>query len=146
MQSADGRYVITYNGEIYNFPEMKTQLEARGVVFRTTSDTEALPPLYALDGPDMLRALKQAGWERYSLFARPDGLIVGYVEADDLDAAQRAMAMTDANTRWQHEMQRFFVSVDGQAPGGTLVLLEPIFNLDDQLAAADRDPASSRDG
>ncbi len=89
--------------------------------------------------PDMLRALKQAGWERYSLFARPDGLIVGYVEAEDLDAAQRAMAVTDANTRWQQEMRRFFVSIDGQAPGGTLVLLEPIFNLDDQLAAPDPD-------
>ena len=32
-------------------------------------------------------------------------------------------------------MRRFFVSVDGQAPAGDLVLLEPIFNLDDQLAA-----------
>jgi L-rhamnose mutarotase len=87
--------------------------------------------------PDMLRALKQAGWERYSLFARSDGLIVGYVEAEDLDAAQRAMAVTDVNTRWQQEMRRFFVSVDGQAPSGTPVLLEPVFNLDDQLAATD---------
>jgi L-rhamnose mutarotase len=97
--------------------------------------------------PDMLRALAQAGWERYSLFARPDGLIVGYVEAADLAAAQLAMAVTDVNTRWQDEMRRYFVSLDGQAPGGTMVLLEPIFNLDDQLAAADgRDPASAADG
>jgi L-rhamnose mutarotase len=97
--------------------------------------------------PDMLRALQQAGWERYSLFARPDGLIVGYVEAEDLAAAQLAMAVTDVNTRWQNEMRRYFVSLDGQAPGGTMVLLEPIFNLDDQLAAADdRDPASAADG
>jgi L-rhamnose mutarotase len=92
--------------------------------------------------PDMLRALHQAGWERYSLFARPDGLIVGYLEADDLAAAQLAMAVTDANTRWQEEMRRYFVSLDGLAPGGTMVLLEPIFNLDDQLTATDgRDPA-----
>jgi hypothetical protein len=34
-------------------------------------------------------------------------------------------------------MRRYFTSVDGQAPGGTIVLLEPIFNLDDSLAAAD---------
>ena len=85
----------------------------------------------------MLRALQQAGWERYSLFARPDGLIVGYVEAEDLDAAQHAMAATDANTQWQSEMRRYFTSVDGHAPGGIMVLLEPIFNLDDALAAAD---------
>ena len=63
--------------------------------------------------PDMLRALRQAGWERYSLFARPDGLIVGYLEAENLDAAQRAVAATEANTRWQQDMRRFFVSVDG---------------------------------
>jgi len=85
--------------------------------------------------PAMLQALKQAGWERYSLFARPDGLIVGYLEAENLDAAQRAVAATEANTRWQQDMRRFFVSVDGQVPAGDLVLLEPIFNLDDQLAA-----------
>jgi L-rhamnose mutarotase len=97
--------------------------------------------------PDMLRALKLAGWERYSLFAKPDGLIVGYTEAEDLEAAQHAMAATDANTRWQSEMRRYFVSIDGQAPGGTMVLLEPIFNLDDQLAALDaRDPAPLGEG
>jgi L-rhamnose mutarotase len=95
--------------------------------------------------PDMLRALQQAGWERYSLFARPDGLIVGYVEAEDLGTAQHAMAATDVNTRWQSEMGRYFTSVDGQTPGGAIVLLEPIFNLDDSLAAAnDRDQASGR--
>jgi L-rhamnose mutarotase len=85
--------------------------------------------------PDMLRALKQAGWERYSLFARPDGLIVGYVEAEDLDAAQRAVAASGANTRWQADMARFFVAVD-EAPPGQPVLLQPIFNLDDQLEKA----------
>jgi len=58
MASADGRYVITYNGEIYNFPELKARLEARGARFRTTSDTEALLHLYALDGAQMVRALR----------------------------------------------------------------------------------------
>ena len=79
--------------------------------------------------------LQLAGWERYSLFARPDGLIVGYLEAEDLAAAQRAIEATEANTRWQLQMRKFFVSVDGQAPAGDLVLLEPIFSLDDQLGA-----------
>lgn len=58
MTSADGRLAITYNGEIYNFPELKTQLEARGVRFRTTSDTEALLHLYALDSAEMVRRLR----------------------------------------------------------------------------------------
>ena len=96
--------------------------------------------------PDMLQALKQTGWERYSLFARPDGLIVGYLEAEDLDAAQRAIAATEANTRWQRDMRRFFVSVDGQAHAGDLVLLEPIFNLDDQLTAIVEKAGSETNG
>jgi asparagine synthase (glutamine-hydrolysing) len=42
MLSADGRYVITYNGEIYNFLELRRELEAQGVIFRTQSDTEVI--------------------------------------------------------------------------------------------------------
>ena len=42
MFSADGRYVITYNGEIYNFLELKKTLEKMGHSFSGTSDTEVL--------------------------------------------------------------------------------------------------------
>ncbi len=84
--------------------------------------------------PDMLRALHETGWRNYSLFARPDGLLVGYVEADDLDAAQRAMAATEVNTRWQAQMSRYFTGLDGRPPDEGFVLLEEIFNLEDQLA------------
>ncbi len=84
--------------------------------------------------PDMLRALHETGWRHYSLFARPDGLLVGYVEADDLDAAQRAMAATEVNARWQAQMSRYFTGLDGRPPDEGFVLLEEIFNLEDQLA------------
>jgi len=40
--SADGRYVIVFNGEIYNFKSLRRDLEADGVTFRTQSDTEVL--------------------------------------------------------------------------------------------------------
>ena len=40
MQSADGRFVITFNGEIYNFRDLRKELEASGSTFRTESDTE----------------------------------------------------------------------------------------------------------
>ncbi|MDQ1420954.1 MAG: L-rhamnose mutarotase [Acidimicrobiaceae bacterium] len=83
--------------------------------------------------PEMLRALNAAGWHRYSLFARDDGLLVGYVEAADLAEAQMAMAATDVNTRWQAEMSRFFTGLDGRRPDEGLLVLEEIFNLDDQL-------------
>jgi len=84
--------------------------------------------------PAMLRALYETGWRNYSLFARPDGLLVGYVEADDLDAAQRAMAMTEVNARWQAQMSRFFTGLGGRPPDEGFVLLEEVFNLEDQLA------------
>jgi L-rhamnose mutarotase len=87
--------------------------------------------------PDMLRALRGAGWRRYSIFARPDGLLTGYVEADDLAAAQRAMAATEVNARWQAAMSRYFTGLDGRPPDEGFVLLEEIFNLDDQLAHLD---------
>lgn len=58
MASADGRLVIVFNGEIYNYPALRAELEAEGVCFRTTSDTEALLHLYARDGAAMLSRLR----------------------------------------------------------------------------------------
>ena len=42
MVSADDRYVISYNGEVYNFPDLRRELEGAGVGFRSDSDTEVL--------------------------------------------------------------------------------------------------------
>jgi L-rhamnose mutarotase len=82
--------------------------------------------------PDMLEALAESGWHHYSLFLRDDGLLVGYVEAEDLAAAQAAMARTDVNGRWQAEMAEFFTGIDGRPPDEGFVLLREIFHLEDQ--------------
>jgi L-rhamnose mutarotase len=58
--------------------------------------------------PEMLAALRAAGWSNYSLFLRSDGLLIGYLETEDFEAAQRAMEETDVNARWQAEMAPFF--------------------------------------
>src|SRR5437667_10790840 len=50
MSTADGRYTIVFNGEIYNFQELRRELEGRGVRFRTRSDTEALLEAYVAWG------------------------------------------------------------------------------------------------
>jgi L-rhamnose mutarotase len=84
--------------------------------------------------PEMLAALRDTGWRNYSLHLRADGLLVGYVEADDLAAAQRAMAATEVNARWQAEMAPFFADLDGRAPDEGFLVLEEIFHLEDQLA------------
>jgi L-rhamnose mutarotase len=84
--------------------------------------------------PEMLAALRDTGWRNYSLHLREDGLLVGYVEADDLDAAQRAMAATEVNARWQAEMAEFFAGLDGRPPDEGFLVLEEVFHLEDQLA------------
>jgi asparagine synthase (glutamine-hydrolysing) len=58
MTSADGKIVVTFNGEIYNYQALHAELEAAGVRFRTTSDTEALLHLYARYGPAMVHRLR----------------------------------------------------------------------------------------
>ena len=83
--------------------------------------------------PEMLQALAETGWRNYSLFLADDGLLVGYVEADDLQASLEAMARTEVNARWQAEMAPFFTDLDGRGPDEGLVLLEEVFHLEDQL-------------
>ena len=56
--SADGGLVIVFNGEIYNFRELRTELEAQGVVFRTRTDTEVILALYARDGTNCVDRLR----------------------------------------------------------------------------------------
>jgi asparagine synthase (glutamine-hydrolysing) len=54
MSSADGRFKLTFNGEIYNYPLLRTRLEREGVRFRTRSDSEVLIEAYRLWGADSL--------------------------------------------------------------------------------------------
>jgi asparagine synthase (glutamine-hydrolysing) len=58
MVSADGKLVITFNGEIYNYKDIRFGLKAKGRVFRTETDTEVLLQLYADKGIAMLDDLR----------------------------------------------------------------------------------------
>src|SRR5260370_2712248 len=58
MASEDGRIVVSFNGEIYNYKALRVELEAAGVHFRTNSDTEALLHLYARHGTAMVQRLR----------------------------------------------------------------------------------------
>jgi len=57
MASASGRYVIAFNGEIYNFLELRENLEQQGLTFRTRTDTEVLLELYEREGMACLERL-----------------------------------------------------------------------------------------
>lgn len=58
MATADGRYHIIFNGEIYNYRELRIELEKQRVVFKTHSDTEVLLQLYAREGEAMVTRLR----------------------------------------------------------------------------------------
>lgn len=58
MLSGDGRFVTVYNGEIYNYREIRKLLQASGVLFRSESDTEVLIEAYRMWGEDMLLRLR----------------------------------------------------------------------------------------
>ena len=78
--------------------------------------------------PEMRAALAEAGWGNYSLFMTGDGLLVGYLETYDYQAALEAMGATDVNRRWQAEMSGYFVS-DG-SPDQSFLRIAEIFHLD----------------
>jgi L-rhamnose mutarotase len=79
--------------------------------------------------PDMLNALRETGWNNYSLFLRPDGLLVGYLEAENFESARAAMAKREVNERWQREMADFFLQADSAFPDRAMTPLEEIFHV-----------------
>jgi asparagine synthase (glutamine-hydrolysing) len=80
MQAEDGSVVLVFNGEIYNFRELRAELQEKGFVFRSSSDTEVLLGLYLAEGEALLPRLNGifsfAIWDQRSdsLFVARDAL------------------------------------------------------------------------
>ena len=74
MMSSDGRYVLSYNGEIYNFLELRTELAAAGVQFRSRTDTEVLLAAWAQWGEASL--LRFNGMFAFALWDRREHELV----------------------------------------------------------------------
>lgn len=79
--------------------------------------------------PEMLNALREAGWHNYTLFMREDGVVFGYFESEDgLSTAQTKMAEEEINTRWQQFMAPF--TENAERPDESFIELEEYFHLD----------------
>jgi asparagine synthase (glutamine-hydrolysing) len=70
MASPDGRYVVTFNGEIYNYPELRSELRTRGRAFVTSSDTEVILAAYEQWGVDA--PTRMEGMFAFALYDRAD--------------------------------------------------------------------------
>ena len=93
MASQDGRYWITYNGEVYNFADLRRELAAAGHTFRSHTDTEVVLNAYAAWGPACVERFNGmfafAIWdrERSQLFLARDRFGVKPLYYADLDRA-----------------------------------------------------------
>ena len=74
MHSSDGRHTIVFNGEIYNFRQLRDELVADGVSFRTTSDTEVVLELVRRDGAEAAARLN--GMFAFCVLDRDDGSLL----------------------------------------------------------------------
>jgi len=86
--------------------------------------------------PEMLAALRDTGWRDYAIYLRPDGLLVGHFETEDLAASLAGMERTEVNARWQAEMAQFFVDLGDRRPDEGFTVLDEIFHLETQLGEA----------
>lgn len=80
--------------------------------------------------PELQKALRETGWKNYSLFLRADGLLVGYLEAEDFALCCAAMKRYPVNARWQAEMAPFFENLQNLGPDDQMEPLPEVFHLD----------------
>ncbi|HZY40501.1 MAG TPA: L-rhamnose mutarotase [Anaerolineae bacterium] len=81
--------------------------------------------------PEMLDALRRTGWHNYSIYAREDGLLFGYFEAEEsFPASLAGMAQEDINAKWQEFMAPYFENLSGAHADESMLELDEVFHLD----------------
>ncbi len=103
MSDASGRYWICYNGEIYNYRELRAELEARGSVFRTRSDTEVLLEAWIVWGPKCLPKLN--GGFAFAIYDRNTRMLV--LARDRFGKRPLYFARHDGGLLFASEMKAF---------------------------------------
>jgi len=105
MQSPDGRYVIVFNGEIYNFPELRMALEAQGETFAGHSDTEVLLRVFLREGFERCLA-KLRGMFAFAVWDRNTRTLS--LGRDRLGVKPLVYAETDAGFAFASEIATLF--------------------------------------
>ena len=78
--------------------------------------------------PEMLDAMRRAGIRNYSMFLRSDGLLVGYLEAEDVQRALAEVGVTDVSRRWEEGMAPYFEGGSGDLRCAKVEWLDEFFH------------------
>ena len=108
MSTADGALTVAFNGEIYNYPALRRELERTGWAFRTAGDTEVLLAFYARHGEEMVQHL--SGMFAFAIYAAPRGKLflardrVGQKPLWYAELPDRIVFASEAKALLQHPM------------------------------------------
>ncbi len=105
MSSADGTVLITFNGEIYNHPQLRKQLTARGHVYRSNSDTESIIHGYREYGVDVVRHL--TGMFAFAIWDAPRRRLM--LARDRLGIKPLYYTLQDGRLRFASEIKALLV-------------------------------------
>ena len=105
----EDRYVITFNGEIYNYLELRKELEQKGIRFKTQSDTEVLLAMYAVEGSKCLQKLN--GMWAFAIYDRQDDSI--FLSRDRLGKKPLFYMQKDEVFDFASEMKTLYPFING---------------------------------
>jgi asparagine synthase (glutamine-hydrolysing) len=116
MEWAD-RYVITFNGEIYNYIELRAELEKKEICFKTQSDTEVLLALYYLEGSDCLKKLN--GMWAFAIYDKQEGTL--FLSRDRMGKKPLFYMMQNGVFVFASEMKALYPYLENVAADAVLI-------------------------
>jgi asparagine synthase (glutamine-hydrolysing) len=111
MKSVDGRFTLTFNGEIYNFPEIRNRLQTQGILFETESDTEVLLKYLGKVGLSDLSELN--GMYAFAFYSKRENKL--YFSRDKLGKKPLYVSQDGVVIRWASTADSFKSTRNGNS-------------------------------